>query len=268
MFGKLLKYDFRSVLKQFAILWPAALVLAVVNRFMLSGDMDNVSKARDITIVVTMLIFVAILIAMFTVTVLFIIQRFYKGLLGDEGYLMHTLPVKPTALIGSKLLSGMTVTVVSILVAIFSMFLLIPVEIEDVFGEIRYGWREFLSMTGANPGLLITEIIVYMLVGIASGLLLVYLAMCIGQLFNSHRVAMSFVAYLAISVVLSVISSMLPFIGFDFELSVSPDSPVSSYVTWSGFHQRVWFQIIWEAVCGIAAYVGSEFILRKKLNLE
>ena len=37
MFGKLLKYDFRSMLKQFAFIWPAALALAVINRFTLSG---------------------------------------------------------------------------------------------------------------------------------------------------------------------------------------------------------------------------------------
>ena len=32
MFGKLLKYDFRSMLKQFAFIWPAALALALVNQ--------------------------------------------------------------------------------------------------------------------------------------------------------------------------------------------------------------------------------------------
>ena len=31
MFGKLLKYDFRSMFKQFAFIWPATLVLAVIN---------------------------------------------------------------------------------------------------------------------------------------------------------------------------------------------------------------------------------------------
>ena len=29
MFGKLLKYDFRSMFKQFAFIWPAALVLEI-----------------------------------------------------------------------------------------------------------------------------------------------------------------------------------------------------------------------------------------------
>lgn len=33
MLGKLLKYDFRSMWKQFSVIWPAALILAFLNRF-------------------------------------------------------------------------------------------------------------------------------------------------------------------------------------------------------------------------------------------
>ena len=33
MLGKLLKYDFRSVSREFMLLWPAALVIALVMRF-------------------------------------------------------------------------------------------------------------------------------------------------------------------------------------------------------------------------------------------
>ena len=40
MLGKLLKYDFRSMWKQFSVIWPAALILAFLNRFTMFG-MDN-----------------------------------------------------------------------------------------------------------------------------------------------------------------------------------------------------------------------------------
>ena len=35
MLGKLLKYDFRAMWKQFSIVWPAALAIALINRFTL-----------------------------------------------------------------------------------------------------------------------------------------------------------------------------------------------------------------------------------------
>ena len=125
MFGKLLKYDFRSMLKQFAFIWPAALVLAVINRFTLNG-LDSSSAVGETTAGITMLVYVAILVAMFAVTMIFVIQRFFKGLLGDEGYLMHTLPVRPWELIGSKLLCAVATTLLSIVVAICSILFIVP----------------------------------------------------------------------------------------------------------------------------------------------
>ena len=35
MLFKLLKYDFRSMWKQFSIIWPAALIIGLINRFTL-----------------------------------------------------------------------------------------------------------------------------------------------------------------------------------------------------------------------------------------
>ena len=93
MFGRLLKYDFRSMFKQFGFIWPAALLLALVNHFTLSG-LDSTSAVGETTAGMAMLVYVAILMAMFIITMIFVIQRFFKGLLGDEGYLMHTLPVR------------------------------------------------------------------------------------------------------------------------------------------------------------------------------
>ena len=91
MFGKLLKYDFRSMFKQFAFVWPAALALALVNHFTING-IESSSSVGETTAGIAMMIYVAILMAMFIIALIFTIQRFFKGLLGDESYLMHTLP--------------------------------------------------------------------------------------------------------------------------------------------------------------------------------
>ena len=48
MFGKLLKYDFRSMWKQFAFIWPAALALALVNHFTING-LDSTSTVGETT---------------------------------------------------------------------------------------------------------------------------------------------------------------------------------------------------------------------------
>lgn len=119
MLGKLLKYDFRSMGKQFAYVWPAVLVLALVNRFTLGsalyqgssdigvpGQLALVNRftlgntlyqvSSDIGVPgqlasgLVFFLYWAIIMAMMVLTLVFVIQRFFKGLLGDEGYLMHT----------------------------------------------------------------------------------------------------------------------------------------------------------------------------------
>ena len=131
MFGKLLKYDCRSMLKQFGFIWPAALALALINRFTLGG-LDGSSAVGETAAGIAMLVYVAILMAMFVIAVIFVIQRFYKGLLGDEGYLMHTLPVKPWQLVASKLLTAVLATMASVLVAVGSIFLIAPMGWSDL----------------------------------------------------------------------------------------------------------------------------------------
>lgn len=252
MFGKLLKYDFRSMLKQFAVVWPVALALALVNRFLMAMNIEEATKLGATVNVVSLLVYVAILAAMFVLAMIFVIQRFYKGLLGDEGYLMHTLPVKPWQLIGSKLLCAVVVTVVSILVAIASIFLLIPWESGD--------WRPFLEalnelVSWENvSGFL--ELLLLILVGIAQSYLLLYLAMAVGHLFHKHRVALSFVAYIAIS---SLQRFLVAMFGFDFLDRMFLSDSQSLYF---------WLLIASEALLAAIYFVITNYILKNKLNLE
>ena len=55
MFGKLLKYDFRSMWKQFAFIWPAALALALVNHFTING-LDSAGTVGETTAGISMLV--------------------------------------------------------------------------------------------------------------------------------------------------------------------------------------------------------------------
>ena len=104
MFGKLLKYDFRSMWKTFRIVWPAALILALVNRFTLFGTTNPGESAFGQWVsVISMGLFIGVCFTLVILSAVFVLTRFYKGLLGDEGYLMHTLPVKSWQLVLSKL---------------------------------------------------------------------------------------------------------------------------------------------------------------------
>ena len=271
MFGKLLKYDFRSMWKQFAFIWPAALALALVNHFTLNSFVTSASNTRQTVSGVAMLVYVAILMAMFIVALVFTIQRFFKGLLGDEGYLMHTLPVKSRLLIASKLLAAVAATALSILVAILSILVVAPIQwghIGDMFRGLGYLFTHWnIHMT--QGVLLLLELLLFICVGMAQGYLQLYLAMAIGQLFNKNRIAMSVVAYIAVNAAMSVLLGVLGSMNFHplqalGELLVN----TSSLSGQGAAHLALWIGIIWTGALGALYFFGTEYILRKKLNLE
>lgn len=264
MFGKLLKYDFRSMFKQFAFIWPAALALALVNHFTVNS-LDSTNTAGETAAAVSMLVYVAILMAMFIVALVFAIQRFYKGLLGDEGYLMHTLPVRPWQLIGSKLLCAVVTTFLSVIVAILSILVIFPWGRED-FQELFRGLGYIFSHWNiqATHGIIgILEFCLMMLCSFATGFLQLYLAMSIGHLFNKNRVAFSVIAFIAVNAVMTTLLN-----------AVSPglerilNNIVGNWDTIASFHSTVWIVIAGELVLSALYFAGTEFILRKKLNLE
>lgn len=264
MFGKLLKYDFRSMLKQFAFIWPAALVLAVVNRFTLDG-MDSTSRVGETAAGVAMLVYVAILISMFIIAVIFVIQRFYKGLLGDEGYLMHTLPVEPWQLVGSKLVCALVVTVANVLVAILSILLIVPwaaSDLKELFAGFRYLFAHW-NVQATQIVVAILEFVLFSLVSFSVGYLQLYLSMAIGHLFNKNRVAMSVIAFIAINAIMGILGNIiLP------PLSDLIYPAFNSLHGMAAYHTAMWIAIAGEAILAAVYFLGTEYILRKRLNLE
>lgn len=270
MFFRLLKYDFRSMLKQFAMIWPAALVLAVINRFTVSS-MDSTSNTGEMVAGTAMIVFVAIMIAMFVVSVIFVIQRFFKGLLGDEGYLMHTLPVQTWELILSKLVCAVAVTVISIVIAVVSIIIICSVFMEPVdisfFQVFRWFWRVF-DADVLNALVVLAEVFLLFLVGTAQSYLMLYLAMAVGHLFSKNRAAMSVAAYIAIQV---IVNTLFGFFYGIFGRSVlhflNSILSIASW-NWGKTHFSLWGMIFSTAAVSAVYFFLTNYILQNKLNLE
>ena len=260
MLGKLLKYDFRSMGKQFAFIWPAALVMALLNRFTI-GSLDSSDVTRELFSGVAMLVYVAILIALFVIALIFIIQRFYLGLLGDEGYLMFTLPVRPWQLIASKLICAVVMTIISIAVAFLAFLILVPfsfADLQDVFPDLLRALRLY----GLDMLLFCVEILLLLMVCTAQSYLHLYLSMALGHLASKHRVAMSVLAYIGINVVGSILLNVLAVFNFDLDFNIVFDSAAAA------FHAAVWFAIGVVAVICAVLFFFTNYILKRNLNLE
>ena len=126
MLGKLLKYEFKATSRILLPLYGALLIFAFIVKIFIGTKLDGVNMdfLGGIPAVVSIFTYGATMAAVFIVTIFIIIQRFYKNLLGDEGYLMNTLPVSTTSNISSKLISAIIWSLVSIFVAILSIIIM------------------------------------------------------------------------------------------------------------------------------------------------
>ena len=186
-----------------------------------------------------LLIFVYVLVIIFTsvATMILLVVRFYKNLHTDEGYLTHTLPVKPSTQLNCKILSGCIWTVSSFFMQIISLFILFVgeglfTEVADVFTEIG----EFLKAAGLMDNLIVTLIIlaITMLISLLYSLLMMYCSISLGSLFNKLKsfclikcrqqnniniIFFAIFVYFVISFVIQLFSMVLMVVGINSPVS-------------------------------------------------
>ena len=205
MLFKLLKYDLRSMWKQLSLVWGAALVLALVNR--LTHSLGFMFRARDFEnhiAAITAFALMAVFVTMFIISVVFVLQRFYRGLLGGEGYLMHTLPVRTWELVASKMICAIVTYIGSGIVAVLSILLMITTDWWEFFFNFPL-WTDILRGIIAHPDIIpfALEVCLLALAAIVQGVAASYLAMALGHLFSRRRVLASIVSYIGIYILLS-----------------------------------------------------------------
>jgi len=193
MLAKLMKYEFKSIARLFIPLYAVLLIFALLNRFLNPFQVFETTENFNLQIFIRglgMALYFFLILAVFVVTLVLIIQRFYKNLLGDEGYLMFTLPVKPWQHILNKLLTALIWCVLSTIVLVGSFFLLIGLdEVIRFFPYIIQSIKNTFGIAGffVLPALALAQL--------ASGILMIYNAMALGHLFTKHRLLASFGMY-------------------------------------------------------------------------
>ena len=107
MLGKLIKYDLKALAKILAPLWGVLLVMGLIFGISIRSNLDGIGNTM---IVFSLVVIIAVIVAIFVMNVIIVIQRFWNGLLQEEGYLMFTLPVTTRSLILSKVISALIIS--------------------------------------------------------------------------------------------------------------------------------------------------------------
>lgn len=266
-------YYIRSMLPIYAILLAIATAARIIQFFEADNTLYNILN------VISILSYAVAIIAVFVMSLVFTIVRYYRHLFTTEGYLSFTLPITPTQHILTKLSTAVIVHVTSLVVAFISLCV---ITAGDVFTEICKAAAYLIRMipdrlavvfeetTAAqwqtNLWIFFAEIILLMIVATIYLLLLYYSCITVGQMFHKNRVLAAvgvyFAYYLAtqaVGTVLVIVSQFLPWETFAEIFYTSPFSII---------HALAISYILLNLAIAVGLFFVSRYIIRNKLNLE
>ena len=255
MFWNLVRYEFKNVNKWYLALYAAVLVLSIP--IGMQGHYYNYISVKDIQpflFIFLALVFGGLIITLGISTLFLIIKRFKGSVYDRQGYLTLTLPVSEHHIITAKLIGAFIWSILSSAVLALSAFLIVTITVPEWMSH--YDWFPLvgtylpkLSLVGLS-----------FLLNIISGILCIYLAISIGQLFNEYRTALAVAAYIGIQIVIG-------FIGVFF--NTSTNFYVNSLVGLNeNFDMGASTSIIEELIFIAIYYLGTYYILRNKVNLQ
>lgn len=266
---KLLKYEWKACARICLPLYAAMLLMSVFSALMTTERAQEFMNGIP-TAILGMLYF-AMLVAVFVVTAVILIQRFYKNLLGDEGYLMFTLPVTVAQHIWSKVIVAIAICFLSGIVALISIMILsggtnLILGTGMVLGELGHVIAQDPNAIGY-----MLEGILLLVLSMASGVLYLYLCMALGHLAKKHRVLMSVVWYFVLSTVAQFLLSFV-LIGFATGPLQSLAEALQNLL--QGVPQQTLLHGVLLGFCfataipGAICYGGTYYVLKNRLNLE
>lgn len=268
MLGKLLKYEFKSTARLFLPFYGVLILLGILNR-VLFVNLDNI-EFLFIPRTITMGLYIFLIIATFIMTYLIIIQRYYKNLLGEEGYLSMTLPVKTSSHIISKgisafvwLVSTLLVTLLSILINI-SDYSFIP-RFFDLYKEAVVMFKAY---SGMSLNLFVILGLAISLVYLSTSILMIYTAAAFGQLVNKRRGLASFGAYAAIYAILQFISVIVFNLITVFGIASPFDENFGSNIPFSSIANIFYIVLALQIIFSASFFFTTKYLLKNKLNLE
>ena len=243
MFWNLVRYEFKNVNKWYLALYGAVLALSVLigaqASFLKSIDTPN---QQMIMLVFLGLVFGGLLITLSISTLILIIRRFKGSVYDRQGYLTLTLPVSEHQIILAKLLGAFIWSLASSLVFILSIYIILVLtgaNFLDIF-SLEYLFKFYMDSFWLS--------VISFILSTVAGILCIYLAISIGQLFNEYRTALAVLAYI-------VIQTILGFVGLNLRIDID-------------YNWMISFEIVKDLILSVAFYLGTYYILKNKVNLQ
>ena len=209
MLGKLIGYETKAFGRIMLPLYGATLAFALFTG--LSIRFLPESATSGLPGVLMFMLYGILMMAIVIMTCVLSVTRFYKNLLGLEGYLMFSLPASTASLIASKVISVLIWSALSSVTALLSFAIsalgaggIAPFR---AFFEI-FTYPEVLERLPSAAGLT-AMFLLLAVAGTAASIVRIYAGIAIGHQFNDHRILFSILALVAFNIIGTTVMSLL-----------------------------------------------------------
>lgn len=256
MFGKLLKYEIKAAGKWYLLLYAITIILSPLLGIGVSNwlrtsleSTTSIFTLSDSIYSLAIIVLVALVVSLGIATLFLVINRFYKNIYGREGYLTLTLPVNSHQIILSKLVAAL-IWMLASTATVFSAFYLFIAPITDLPNLLVMLPN---ALTEISKYVSLPLLALTILTSQLAGILLIYLSISIGQLFQNRRGLMGCVAYVIIYIFISFISSI-----------VMPQLMLEDLAS----NKYLLFLLAFALAEGLVCYLITNYIMTHKLNIQ
>jgi hypothetical protein len=266
MLMKLIGYEMKAFGRIILPLYAATIGMAlIIGLGIRLQDQDVFSSLLGVVII---MIFISLIFATMVMTGVLCVQRFYRNLLGNEGYLMFSLPVGTHQLILAKALGSLIWALLGGIAGVCTMLAvcLTAIPMYELTSRLK---RAMLNLRLSHMEEVIGTAVIWLIILIlqfAVTLMQIYTALAIGHQWTEHRILGSVLAYFGINVVKNIVGGLLMKIGYYtggtvFLTSQLEQTDLSSW--------QVQATVIVSALVMIVIYSAvTWFLLDRRINLE
>lgn len=263
MLGKLMKYEWKATWK---LLLPMNMLIIVMTFLAcVTVQVDFFDSDNSMVIFSAMMILLTYIGSMFVVcigTAIYLIYRFYTSTYGDQGYLLHTLPVDKHHIIIAKVAVSAAWIFIS-MVLVFMSVLFLFAEQGEFLVDITEAFESVIEYWGGSEvsGFVLIMTFIATVFHIFARVLKVTACVSLGQLSSDHKVIMSFAFYFAFYFVQRIFT-MLYYVFIEI-LNKANESYRFSYFD-NSWEETLISSILYSVVF----YLLTWYVMDKKLNLE
>lgn len=277
MLGKLLKYELLAEMRKYAVVF-AAIIGAAVLFLVFDRGLSRLGDYAIIDIFSGFLLIAFILLCFFTLAMIIVMScvRFKKNLFGDEGYLMHTLPVPAWQHIAVKIIAAYIWTVAALIVIVIGICILTCSGswMTDMYEGMKEAFAEISAADDASAALLFNFKWFFIITSVLYPLLLllyIYFCIAVGSLFNSHKTLMSILTFVVVNTVGQIVNSVIMVIGglsSYMSMDTADMNAATADMFISSYGKLMWGSSIFSVILYAAMAICTNYIMSKKLNLE